>query len=76
MATPDVALEVTGLAKRFPKTKIILDHLARPEIDDGAPYNKAVSLFAMANFDNIYLKMTPRIFVDLSATRDIDASET
>ena len=57
--------QVAGLAKRFPKAKIILDHLARPEIDDGAPYNKAVSLFAMANFDNIYLKLTPRIFVDV-----------
>jgi predicted TIM-barrel fold metal-dependent hydrolase len=58
--------QVAGLAKRFPKAKIILDHLARPEIDDGAPYNKAVSLFAMANFDNIYLKLTPRIFVDVT----------
>ena len=58
--------QVAGLAKRFPKAKIILDHLARPEIDDGAPYNKAVSLFAMANFENIYLKLTPRIFVDVA----------
>ena len=56
--------QVAGLAKRFPKTRIILDHAARPELDDGAPYNKAVSLFAMANFDNIYLKLTPRIFVE------------
>ena len=54
--------QVAGLAKRFPKVKIILDHLARPEIDDGAPYKKAVGLFAMANFENIHLKITPRIF--------------
>jgi L-fuconolactonase len=58
--------QVAGLATRFPKTKIILDHLSRPEIDDGAPYNKAVSLFAMANFDNIYLKLTPRIFHEVT----------
>lgn len=54
--------QVAGLAKRFPKTKIILDHLSRPVIDDGPPYNKAVSLFALAAFDNIYLKVTPRTF--------------
>jgi L-fuconolactonase len=54
--------QVAGLAKRFPNVNIILDHLARPEIDDGPPYNKAVSLFALAAFENIYLKVTPRIF--------------
>ncbi|MFC0410148.1 amidohydrolase family protein [Roseomonas elaeocarpi] len=54
--------QVAGLAKRFPQVKIILDHLARPVIDDGAPYKKAVSLFALAPFENVYLKLTPRIF--------------
>jgi predicted TIM-barrel fold metal-dependent hydrolase len=54
--------QVAGLAKRFPKTKIILDHLARPDIKDGSPYNGALSLFAMGAFENIYLKVTPRVF--------------
>ncbi|MBI1218584.1 MAG: amidohydrolase family protein [Rhodobacteraceae bacterium] len=52
--------QVAGLAKRFPKVRIILDHLSRPEIDDGAPYAKAAPLFALAAFENIYLKVTPR----------------
>jgi L-fuconolactonase len=52
--------QVAGLAKRFPNVKIILDHLSRPELDDGPPYKKVGSLFAMAPFDNIYLKVTPR----------------
>jgi L-fuconolactonase len=53
--------QVAGLAKRFPNVKIILDHLSRPELDDGPPYKKVGSLFAMVAFDNIYLKVTPRI---------------
>lgn len=58
--------QIAGLAKRFPKTKILLDHLARPEIDDGAPYHKAASLFALANFDTVYLKITPPVFHNAS----------
>jgi L-fuconolactonase len=57
--------QVTTLARRFPKVPIILDHLGRPEIADGAPYRKAQSLFDLAALDNIYLKLTPRIFGDV-----------
>jgi predicted TIM-barrel fold metal-dependent hydrolase len=54
--------QVAGLAKRFPKVKILLDHLGRPDITDGPPYKNASSLFGLAPFENIYLKVTPRIF--------------
>jgi predicted TIM-barrel fold metal-dependent hydrolase len=56
--------QVAGLAKRFPKVKIVLDHLGRPDISDGAPYKKASSLFGVAPFENIFLKLTPRIIGD------------
>lgn len=55
--------QVAGLAKRFQNVKIVLDHLARPEMKDGAPYKQASSLFGLAPFENIYLKVTPRTFV-------------
>jgi L-fuconolactonase len=58
---PTGLAQVAGLAKRFPKAKIILDHLSRPDIADGAPYKKASSLFGLEPFENIYLKLTPRI---------------
>jgi L-fuconolactonase len=58
---PQVAL----LAKKFPKVNIILDHLGRPDVLDGAPYANASSLFALAEIPNIYLKLTPRIFDDV-----------
>ena len=61
---PSGLAQVAGLAKRFPKVRIVLDHLGRPDVTDGAPYKKASSLFGLAPFENIYLKLTPRIFAD------------
>jgi predicted TIM-barrel fold metal-dependent hydrolase len=57
--------QVTALARRFPTVRIILDHLGRPEVADGVPYAKAQSLFDLAPLENIYLKLTPRIFGDV-----------
>lgn len=57
--------QVTALAKRFPGVDIILDHLGRPEVADGAPYAAARSMFELAALPNIYLKLTPRIFGDV-----------
>jgi predicted TIM-barrel fold metal-dependent hydrolase len=57
--------QVTALARRFPQVKIILDHLGRPDVLDGAPYANAQSMFDLAPLENIYMKLTPRIFGDV-----------
>ncbi|QGZ65215.1 amidohydrolase family protein [Paraburkholderia acidisoli] len=57
--------QVTALAKRFPAVPIVLDHLGRPDVLDGAPYANAQSLFDLAPYENIFLKLTPRIFGDV-----------
>ena len=57
--------QVAMLAKKFPKVNIILDHLGRPDVLDGPPYSNADSLFALADLENIYFKLTPRIFGDV-----------
>jgi len=57
--------QVTALARRFPKVKIVLDHLGRPDVLDGEPYANAASMFALADLPNIYMKLTPRIFGDV-----------
>jgi predicted TIM-barrel fold metal-dependent hydrolase len=31
-------------------------------LSDGPPYNAAASLFALARYSNVYLKLTPRVF--------------
>ena len=71
---PSGLAQVAGLAKRFPKVRIVLDHLGRPDISDGPPYKKASSLFGLAPFENIFLKLTPRIIGD--AQRGQAAADT
>jgi L-fuconolactonase len=56
--------QLINLLKRFPHVKVTLDHLARPVLEDGPPYAAAASLFELARFPTIYLKVTPRIFTE------------
>ena len=56
--------QTISMAERFPNVRIILDHCARPVLEDGPPYNAAASLFGLARYPNIYLKLTPRIFAE------------
>jgi L-fuconolactonase len=44
---------------RFPKVTIILDHLARAPVADGPPYAAAAEFFALAKYEQLYLKVTP-----------------
>jgi L-fuconolactonase len=57
---------VAGLAARFPKVRIVLDHSGRPDFTDGPPFEKASALFDLARLENIYLKLTPRVFAESS----------
>lgn len=56
---------VEEILERFPEVNIVLDHLGRPDLTDGPPYNNAAPLWALSRFENLHLKVTPRTF-DLS----------
>jgi predicted TIM-barrel fold metal-dependent hydrolase len=56
--------QMIKMAKRFPKVKIILDHMARPVLEDGPPYAEARSLLELASIPTVYLKLTPRSFLE------------
>ncbi|SLN22923.1 Amidohydrolase [Aquimixticola soesokkakensis] len=56
---------VEQILTKFPKVTIVLDHLGRPDLSDGAPYANAAPLWALSRFENLFLKVTPRTF-DLS----------
>jgi predicted TIM-barrel fold metal-dependent hydrolase len=56
--------QAISMAKRFPNVRILLDHCARPVLEDGAPYDAAASLFELARYPNFYLKLTPRTFAE------------
>jgi L-fuconolactonase len=57
--TPQGFPQLRGLLERFPKVKIILDHLAKPQLADGQPFTADREFFALSRYPNIFLKLTP-----------------
>jgi L-fuconolactonase len=55
------------LLKRFPDVNVILDHFAHPPVAEGPPYPGLDSFFGLAQYRNLYLKLTERLFHDLRA---------
>jgi predicted TIM-barrel fold metal-dependent hydrolase len=51
--------KLRALMARFPRVRIILDHLARPKLADGPPYAADAPLFELARYPTVYLKVTP-----------------
>lgn len=52
--------ELEHLLKTYPKTVVIVDHLMKAPIVEGAPYTGSQYLFDLARFDNLNLKLTSR----------------
>jgi L-fuconolactonase len=50
--------QLETLLERFPDARIVLDHMARPEIEEGPPYTTASRLFGLARHKNLFLKLT------------------
>ncbi len=50
--------QLVTVLERFPRVRVVLDHMARPSIEDGPPYAAAASLFSLARYGNLYLKLT------------------
>ena len=57
--TPQGFPQLRALMARFPKVRIILDHLARPTLVDGPPFAADQEFFSFARNPNVYLKLTP-----------------
>ena len=62
--TPAAIPQLEKLLVKFPKTPVIIDHMLKPNIADGAPYAGAQFLFDLARYENVHLKMTSRNTVD------------
>jgi L-fuconolactonase len=52
--------QLMGMLERFPRVLVILDHLAKPSLSDGPPYTGASDVFKLADYENLFLKLTPR----------------
>ena len=61
--------QLETVLQRFSGLRVVLDHLARPVQDDGPPYKAADSLWGLARFPGVYVKVTERNFVGASAGR-------
>jgi predicted TIM-barrel fold metal-dependent hydrolase len=46
------------LLDRFPTVRVIVDHFARPPLEDGRPYAAARPLFALADYPQVYVKLS------------------
>jgi predicted TIM-barrel fold metal-dependent hydrolase len=51
--------QIKSTLERFPDVRMIIDHLGRPPVEDGPPYEAAKDYFTLADFPNCYLKLTP-----------------
>ncbi|OVZ56621.1 amidohydrolase [Pigmentiphaga sp. NML080357] len=50
--------QLENVLQRFPRVRVLLDHFARPRLDDGPPYAAAASLFGLARHANLFFKLT------------------
>ncbi|MBF9033052.1 amidohydrolase family protein [Rhodobacterales bacterium HKCCE2091] len=66
MRPPGIPL-LRDLLDRFPEARVVIDHLARPVLEDGPPYAEAAGLWALAEYPGVHVKMT---------VRNIDRAET
>ena len=55
-------VEVGAILNRYPDTPLILEHVTRPEIPEGPPYDGVRDLLALSKNPNLYIKITPRTF--------------
>lgn len=62
MRPPGIPL-LSDLLERFPDALVVIDHLARPVLEDGAPYQLASELWALADHPGVHLKLTLRNIV-------------
>ena len=67
--TAEAIPQLENVLQRFTGLRVVLDHLARPVQDDGPPYTAAESLWRLARFPGIYLKVTERNFVGANSGR-------
>lgn len=65
---------IKGVAKRFSRVPILLDHMLNPAVDDGIPFEKARPVFDLVEFPNVYFKFTS---INLKRLGDagVDASQ-
>jgi predicted TIM-barrel fold metal-dependent hydrolase len=50
--------QLEAVLDRYPRVRILLDHFARPALEEGPPYAAAEDLFRLARYPRLYFKLT------------------
>src|SRR6267154_1880251 len=50
--------QLVTVLERFARVRVVLDHMARPIVEDGPPYAAAARLFSLARYANLHLKLS------------------
>lgn len=66
--------QLARMLERFLKVAVILDHLAKPTLADGPPYPGAAEVLRLAEYKNLYLKLTPRTVAEAQSGKATPAS--
>jgi predicted TIM-barrel fold metal-dependent hydrolase len=66
--------QLTRMLERFPRVRVILDHLAKPTLSDGPPYAGATEVFRLADYKNLCLKLTPRTVAEAQSGKATHAT--
>jgi len=66
--------QLIHMLERFPNVPVILDHMAKPTLSDGPPYTGATDLFRLADYKNLYLKVTPRTVAEAQSGKATPAT--
>jgi predicted TIM-barrel fold metal-dependent hydrolase len=57
IAAPQIA-QLEDMVQRFPRVKVVVDHLGRPEIINRAPWAEDTSLLRLARHPNVWVKFS------------------
>jgi L-fuconolactonase len=58
--------------EQFPGAPVVLDHCGFPDLGGGPPFPRAATLFALAEFEHLHLKVTSHLLEDAGAgARDL-----
>jgi L-fuconolactonase len=66
--------QLIQMLERFPKVSVILDHMAKPSLSEGPPYRGATDVFRLADYANLYLKITPRTIAEAKSGKATHAT--
>ena len=70
---PDILKHFVGIAERFPKLKMIIDHLGKPDVPKGQDYLEKwkADITEIAKHQNVYMKLSGMVVLAERWSREL-----